>query len=405
MIRELLAGADRDDLIETAVLLVSEVVTNALLHAGTPIDVAASLDEDGLRVEVGDGSLHLPVRRRYATTAGTGRGLLMLEQLVDDWGVSRHQRGKTVWFRLDAGDHQPGGIVEERPDDGSQPDEPATVDVELRNLPLLLHAAWQEHAEGLLRELLLVSLDDEADIDPIQMHAEANDAIAVLAEHVPRLEVDVEGDRLMQGATEPVVSVARLVVPVPVRSVPHFRTLDRAIEASLDLARRGITFTPPTQPEIQVFRRWVCRQVLDQAAGRAPVPFSAEGEAPPPPRFELDWDPVAVTSATTGRIAADEANRILAVSRQALELLGYDDAEQLVGRRLVAIIPERFRQAHVAGFTLFLLTGRRPLLDRQVTLPALRRDGSEVLVRLRIQAQAGGEGRTVLVAELSPHDA
>ena len=55
----------REDLLETAVLLVSEIVTNALLHAGTDIDVPP--DRSGrARVEVGDGSLHLPSRRRYA---------------------------------------------------------------------------------------------------------------------------------------------------------------------------------------------------------------------------------------------------------------------------------------------------------------------------------------------------
>ena len=145
--------------------------------------------------------------------------------------------------------------------------------------------------------------------------------------------------------------------------------------------------------------------MLDQAAGRPPVPWSVEGEPPPQPRFDLEWDPSTVTAATTGRIAADEANRILAVSRPVLELLGYDDPAQLVGRRLVAIIPERFRQAHVAGFTMFLLTGRRPLLGRQVTVPALRRDGSEVLVLLTIEARAGGDGQTLLLAEVSPQDA
>ena len=403
MIRELLASADREDLVETAVLLISEVVTNALLHAGTPIDVAAHLDEDGLRVEVGDGSLHLPVRRRYATTAGTGRGLMMLEQLVDDWGVSRHVDGKTVWFRLDAGDQEGPGPVDDRVGDAGLDDE-ATVDVELHNVPLLLHAAWQEHAEALLREFLLASLEDEGDIDPIQMHAEATDAIAVLAEHVPHVEVEVENDRLMQGATEPNVSVARLVVPVPVASVPHFRTLDATIEASLELSRQGVTLTPPTQPEIQVYRRWLCRQVVGQSAGAAPVPWSVEGEPPPQPRITLDWDPTEVSSAADGRIAADEANRILAVSRPLLDLLGYDDAVQLVGRRLVAIIPERYRQAHVAGFTMFLLTGRRPLLGRQVTVPALRHDGSEVLVRLTIEARPGGDGQTLLLAQMSAAD-
>jgi PAS domain S-box-containing protein len=215
------------------------------------------------------------------------------------------------------------------------------------------------------------------------------------------MDVAVEPDRLMQGATEPFVSVTRLVVPVPVGSVRHFRTLDRTIEASLDLARRGVTLTPPTQPEIQVFRSWLCRQVVEQAAGATPVPWSVEGEPSPRPRFALMWDADSVVSAETGRLAADEANRILAVSRTALDLLGYDDPAQLLGRRLVSIIPERFRQAHIAGFTMFLLTGRRPLLGRQVTVPALRRDGSEVMVRLQIEAQAGGDGQTLFIAEMS----
>lgn len=405
MIRDLLAASDRDDLVETAVLLVSEVVTNALLHAGTPIDVAARLDEDGLHVEVGDGSLHLPVRRRYASTAGTGRGLLMLEQLVDEWGVSRHQRGKTVWFRLDAGDNETGLPVEGQADEDHVAGPVESVDVELRNVPLLLHAAWQEHAEALLREFLLASLDDEDDVDPIQMHAEATDAIAILEEHIPRLQVDVEPDKLMQGATEPLVSVPLLTVPVPVSSVPHFQTLDRTIEASLELARLGVTLTPPTQPEIQVFRHWLCREVAGQAAGADPVPWSVEGgEAPPQPVHELDWDIDSVAVAETGLIAADSANRILAVSRPALLLLGYDDPVQLVGRRLVSIIPERFRQAHIAGFTMFLLTGRRPLLGRQVNVPALRRDGSEVGVNLTIEAHAAGEGQTLFLAEMSAQD-
>ena len=56
-------------------------------------------------------------------------------------------------------------------------------------MPLLLHAAWQEHAEALLREYLLASLDSDGD-DPIQMHADATDAIAVLEEHVPRAAGD-----------------------------------------------------------------------------------------------------------------------------------------------------------------------------------------------------------------------
>jgi len=74
-IRELLTGTGREDLVDDCVLLVSEVVTNALLHAGTDIELRAALVGTGVRVEVGDGSPHLPAPRNYAATSGTGRGL------------------------------------------------------------------------------------------------------------------------------------------------------------------------------------------------------------------------------------------------------------------------------------------------------------------------------------------
>ena len=94
----------------------------------------------------------------------------------------------------------------------------------------------------------------------------------------------------MGEAIEPMVSASSVQVPVPIGSVAHFDTLDRAIEAALDLSREGLVLTPPTQPEVQSFRRWICRQVLVQAAGGRPEPWQtpedAAGETTPLP----DWD-------------------------------------------------------------------------------------------------------------------
>jgi PAS domain S-box-containing protein len=405
-VRRLLTENDRDDLVETAVLLVSEVVTNALLHAGTDIDVAGTLDDVGLRVEIGDGSPHLPSRRRYAATAGTGRGLLMLESLVDDWGVTRHSTGKTVWFRISGPENALPDETEPRADQPGRPRQRRdNVSVELRNMPLLLHAAWQEHAEALLREYLLARLDSGGD-DPIQMHADATDAIAVLEEHVPRASVRMT-DELMGNAVEPLVSASSIEVPVPVGSVAHFETLDRAIEAAIDLSREGLVLTPPTQPEVQAFRRWICRQVLVQAAGGRPEPWRTPEDAEGETTLLPDWDASVVTEAAEGLIAADATSRILAVSREAAEILGYVDTSELVGRRIVSIVPERYRQAHVAGFTMYLLVGRRPMLDRKVVVPALRRDGTEVEVELTVRTPAAGNGHTVLLADIrvSPGDA
>ena len=102
MVRRLLTDAGRRDLLEPASLLVSEVVTNALEHSGTTIDVSMALRDDGVLVEVGDGSRHMPARRHYAPTASTGRGLALLDETATAWGVVPGVRGKTVWFQVDS---------------------------------------------------------------------------------------------------------------------------------------------------------------------------------------------------------------------------------------------------------------------------------------------------------------
>ncbi len=99
-------------------------------------------------------------------------------------------------------------------------------------------------------------------------------------------------------------------------------------------------------------------------------------------------------------LAADDEDRIVAVSDRALRLLGYDDRADLVGTRLIGIIPERYRQAHLAGFTMHFLSGRALLVGRTVVVPALRRDGSEVEVELTIRTDRTDDGRTLFVADI-----
>lgn len=405
LVRNLLAVVERDDLEDTAALVVSELVTNALLHAGTPIHVAARVEDATLRVEVRDGSSHLPVPRRYASTSGTGRGLLMVEQLVDEWGVQLHDDGKTVWFTLSDGERSAADEQAFSGVHGTQGESASddAVQVQLLRMPLLLHTAWQEHAEALLRELLLASLDEEdlEDFDSIAMHAGATDALAVLAEHVPAVEIAPDPAELMRDVTEPGVTSPRVVVPVPRGSVSSFETLESAIVAALELSRSGRTLTPPTQPEVQQFRAWLCDQVRRQAAGLDPEPWEVDASSPATSSLASDWDLASASAADTGVIAADESNRIIAVSPAAAALLGYDDPGGLVGLRLLALIPERYHQAHVAGFTLMQLTGRSPLLGKTVQVPALRADGGEVLVSLCIRVERDREGGAIFIADIA----
>lgn len=100
------------DLQEIAVLLVSELVANVALHAAGEMDVVVGLRDGRLRVEVYDASPALPQRKRYSRTATTGRGLGLVEQLADTWGVERTDSGKAVWFELVRGQARSGAAVQ-----------------------------------------------------------------------------------------------------------------------------------------------------------------------------------------------------------------------------------------------------------------------------------------------------
>ncbi len=84
-----------------AALLLSELATNAILHARSSFTVIVRYDGSSLRVEVGDGSRSEPAMRQPA--AGDmpgGRGLLLIDTMASRWGVLPTARGKRVWFEL-----------------------------------------------------------------------------------------------------------------------------------------------------------------------------------------------------------------------------------------------------------------------------------------------------------------
>lgn len=93
----------KDDVAEIAELLVSELVTNAVLHAGTVVRLRVLGDGARVRIEVSDGINAPPSRRRYSAEAATGRGLGLVEALAAEWGTRSDVAGKTVWCTVGAG--------------------------------------------------------------------------------------------------------------------------------------------------------------------------------------------------------------------------------------------------------------------------------------------------------------
>ena len=88
--------------LQRAVLLTSEVVTNAIVHARSPLTLVVTSTPATVRIGVRDGSRQLP-RQSGGDELNRGRGLLLVEALADRWGTAPEGHGKTVWFELASG--------------------------------------------------------------------------------------------------------------------------------------------------------------------------------------------------------------------------------------------------------------------------------------------------------------
>ena len=99
---ETLAGWGLPHACDVAEMLVSEVVTNAVLHARTEITVEVSRIGDRVRVVVLDLSPVIPRQRSYGVDSTTGRGLRLVATMATSWGTEPLGPGKAVWFEVPA---------------------------------------------------------------------------------------------------------------------------------------------------------------------------------------------------------------------------------------------------------------------------------------------------------------
>jgi serine/threonine-protein kinase RsbW len=86
--------------IELAVLLVSELVTNAAVHAGSGVRITVHVDSHWVRIEVEDEGPGEPVMGPLTPTQLRGRGLAVVDRLSTDWGADLHDDHKVVWFEI-----------------------------------------------------------------------------------------------------------------------------------------------------------------------------------------------------------------------------------------------------------------------------------------------------------------
>jgi PAS domain S-box-containing protein len=387
-------ASGQDELIDVATLLVSEVVTNSVLHAGTEIHVRCHPRPAGLRVEVFDRSPLEPSIRNYDTEAMTGRGLALVSMLSASWGMNVDDDGKTVWFELGLGE-------EEDEDDGKEarPSSDGTdaamrlataFRVRLIGASPQLVQATVEQGDALLRELALLSLGGELDdAMPEGWQVPQFDVTPILA--------------AAEAAAAAGQANADLVLSLPPGAETAAIERLRLIDVADALAREGKLLSAPALPEVAVCRHWLYSQVAEQAAGFPPQPWELP-EPLEPARVAARLPPEELERserATAAIVVADDANRIIFVNQAAGKLFGWGPSA-LVGRRLTVLIPPDLREAHLAGFSRLQVTQEPRILGTEVRVPALRHDGSTVEVTLVIEQLAGPDGRSNFRGTLAP---
>jgi anti-sigma regulatory factor (Ser/Thr protein kinase) len=275
--------------VDDASVVLSELLSNGVLHAGTQLRVVIALeDAGGLRVEVHDESSSplLPsLQGGAAVAAATGRGLAIVAALATSWGWSASSgEGKVVWAEI-------------APASGAPDDLPETAlrPVQLLGVPLRLLKASAEHFDDLFRELQMARAFD-ADAasragtplhEPSLHEPSATAGLAAWAEqvkkglaplHEPARRAVWEGSRRGTGAVD--------LELLANEGMPGALVLcEELMRGAASAARAGRLLTEPPSPEVEAWRQWLGRELQDQMAGevphRCPFPTLAQPKTRP----------------------------------------------------------------------------------------------------------------------------
>jgi hypothetical protein len=101
-VRRALTELGADDYEFAAAQIVSELATNAVIHARSGFTVSLALEGDLLRLAVTDSSARMPMAKNHSRQATTGRGIGMVASIAEHWGVDPLPTGKTVWVLIGA---------------------------------------------------------------------------------------------------------------------------------------------------------------------------------------------------------------------------------------------------------------------------------------------------------------
>ncbi|NHC44921.1 ATP-binding protein [Motilibacter sp. K478] len=266
--------------VDVAELCMSELATNAVLHARTDFEASVRVAPGRALLQVRDFSAALPRQVLHSERATTGRGLDLVNVLAVDWGADQcAESGKVVWCELSA-DPPPAaaddeaGLLAMWGDDDLQdvpavPARPAGRVALLLRYPVALWLQQREQLDALLRECVLLS---EA---ASRGEGSAPERLVRLAEHVasrfPTVSERADRDRL--AALRRGEETVDLEYPMPEGTEEVLVEFRDTLEALDAYAGRNDLLIMQTPEPLRRLRDWSIEQLLSQMAGAPPVPW------------------------------------------------------------------------------------------------------------------------------------
>jgi anti-sigma regulatory factor (Ser/Thr protein kinase) len=265
------ADIGRRDLIDCAELGVSELVTNALLHAQPPILVRVRGTREHPRVEVRDGSSeppHLPDLHptdEDALLLTFGRGLGIVARCADAWGAEVEDDGKVVWFAPASGVREElvEGVITGVSGPTAREPQDDDVTVQVLGVPLRTYLKFQRHYRELRREVRLLALAHEAHY-PL-----AKNLSDVFGSLERELRQGMGADQINE-AVRAGLEVTDLAVSVPAETAAKIGRFIELLDLADAFCREERLLSLARSPEQREFQSWFLGEFVRQGAGDAP---------------------------------------------------------------------------------------------------------------------------------------
>lgn len=278
-----------DSLRQDGELAISELVTNAVLHAGTLIGVQIKRMGAGLRIEVHDGNPHLPVvdaarpEELLSNRSMTGRGLALVAATSDRWGCEPVGCGKVTWAEVGTGQRMVAAAPPPSyPPAPQVPAVPAVAaargvvrrsavtgsgrKVHLVGVPVALLLESTRQLSDLQREVQVMSMGRTSPPDLEQV-------VQTGKPWITDLDLWLDSDRrVAESAAAEGRDTTDFDLLVPEDIASRIDGIAAWLRRAASSIMRRQLLTLPASAEVTAYRRWYGDEILRQLAGREPSP-------------------------------------------------------------------------------------------------------------------------------------